>query len=485
MAMLPGIAMSALVRARPSPAPVDLSQFQITPRLQGAPIPCGPDAWIEADVSRLHCKWLTRALLPHRPADTDPQHAAFIKAALDFSVPRDKVRAMARKIDATKITEPGLLYLIGWTLPTGDPAGNRLFKRALALFPQSAYPKFFSFVTALDVDGASPRAMGVTRRRLDDNALKYLKLALSDGSFQAAELPVLREYFENDSFRHLLKRKGEDVVAAFKAGTDVQPWLKDYVEGSYDINQAWKARGDDWAANVTPEGWAGFATGLTQARACLARSWTENTHDPGAAAAMITVCMGEGEQTDTMRLWFDRSVAAQFDYEAAYANMELGLYPRWVGSYAEMNAWGEECAATGRYDTIVPERRITIGCDISFDSHDGGAQFNDPTTAAQMLIVVDSYLAQKDDPLTDLRFLHTLAATMEKKLGRKAAALQHLAAIGDKPDPGLRYLDGDARALARASHSPAPDASPSDAPDQDNPEPATGSAASQGVGPSN
>jgi len=485
MAALLGISIPAHAdtKPQPSPTPVDLSQFQITPRLRGAPIPCGPDARLEDDVSKLHYQWLARVLVPHLSPDKDPQHAAFIKATLDASVPRDKVHAMAHAIDTSKITDPGLLYIIGWSLPDGDPASKPLFQRSLALFPQSAYPKFFSFVTALDVDGASPRAMGRKRRKLDNNALSYLTPALSEGCFQPAELPILREYFENDSFQHLLTRRSADVVAAFNAGTDVQPWLKDYVAGTDYINQAWNARGDDWAANVTAQGWTGFAKGLSQARECLVRSWNENPHDPGAAAAMITVCMGEGEQTDTMRLWFDRSVAAQFDFPAAYDNMELGLYPRWGGSYAEMNAWGNECAATNRYDTIVPERRITVGCDITADSHDKGAQFNDPKVATEMVTVVDNYLAQKDDPLTDMRFLHTLAAIMDNKLGRKAAALKHMAAIGSNPDNGLWYLHGDMRKLAREARPPAPGASPGAVQDQKNPEPPVGPSPSPAKNP--
>jgi hypothetical protein len=139
MAALLGISIPAYAdtKPQPSPTPVDLSQFQITPRLHGAPIPCGPDARLEDDVSKLHYQWLARVLVPHLSPDKDPQHAAFIKATLDASVPRDKVHAMAHAIDTSKITDPGLLYIIGWSLPDGDPASKPLFQRSLALFPRA------------------------------------------------------------------------------------------------------------------------------------------------------------------------------------------------------------------------------------------------------------------------------------------------------------------------------------------------------------
>jgi hypothetical protein len=70
-------------------------------------------------------------------------------------------------------------------------------------------------------------------------------------------------------------------------------------------------------------------------------------------ARMITVCMGEGQQAEA-RLWFDRAVAARFDYEPAYVSYLSLLMPRWGGSPQKLLAFGTECAATGRFDTNVP-----------------------------------------------------------------------------------------------------------------------------------
>ncbi|MEZ5988370.1 MAG: hypothetical protein R3F30_04475 [Planctomycetota bacterium] len=57
-----------------------------------------------------------------------------------------------------------------------------------------------------------------------------------------------------------------------------------------------------------------------------------------------------------MRMWFDRAVAAQFDYIRAYVNLFWALRPRWHGSIEQLYAFADECLATKRYDTEVPDQ---------------------------------------------------------------------------------------------------------------------------------
>jgi len=62
---------------------------------------------------------------------------------------------------------------------------------------------------------------------------------------------------------------------------------------------------------------------------------------------MIAVAMaGEAEPSETPRVWFDRAVAAQFDYYEAYSSLLWSLRPRWLGSHEEMYDFGLECLAT-------------------------------------------------------------------------------------------------------------------------------------------
>jgi hypothetical protein len=198
------------------------------------------------------------------------------------------------------------------------------------------------------------------------------------------------------------------------------------------MSRACNTRGTNSALNISQPGWNEFAEKLAIARNYLVTSWNENPHDPAAAAEMIRVCMGENEDKDKMRTWFDRSVAADCDFNTAYLNFERGLEPRWVGSYLEMNAFGEECAATGRYDTSVPYQRVQVALDISADAADHGAQFRDPRVAMEVLDVINKYFAESNPPIA-VQYNHTLAAIIAEKIGNVQEMKKHMAAIQYTP----------------------------------------------------
>jgi hypothetical protein len=67
---------------------------------------------------------------------------------------------------------------------------------------------------------------------------------------------------------------------------------------------------------------------------------------------LITVAKAAGSPGP--RVWFDRAVAAQFDFGPAYTLMIDALLPRWGGSHGEMLRFARECLDTKRFDTCVP-----------------------------------------------------------------------------------------------------------------------------------
>lgn len=135
----------------------------------------------------------------------------------------------------------------------------------------------------------------------------------------------------------------------------VSKWLLGMMRGENEIEQAWKARGDGWARDVTEKGWKLFHEHLDRAGTILTKAWHQAPDRPEAAGAMITVAMGgHGGPGETERTWFDRAVSAQMDYPAAYRKMVIALLPRWGGSHEELRAFGRECLATNRFDTDVP-----------------------------------------------------------------------------------------------------------------------------------
>jgi hypothetical protein len=79
--------------------------------------------------------------------------------------------------------------------------------------------------------------------------------------------------------------------------------------------------------------------------------------------------MGAGESlNEKERDWFDKAVAAQFDYEPAYSSYLWASRPRWAGRSGGMYDFGVECAGTHRYDTRVPRFYMRVLHDIASET---------------------------------------------------------------------------------------------------------------------
>ena len=78
---------------------------------------------------------------------------------------------------------------------------------------------------------------------------------------------------------------------------------------------------------------------------------------------MIYVAMGDSG-AEEMRLWFDRTVAAQIDYPRAWSEMRWGLRPRWHGSLEALLALGISAIETRRFDTDVPRKFFDVVEDL-------------------------------------------------------------------------------------------------------------------------
>jgi len=140
--------------------------------------------------------------------------------------------------------------------------------------------------------------------------------------------------------------------------------------GEHAINEAWKARGNQWANQVTDEGWQGFEEQLAIASRRLTAAWKAKPDLPFAANKMITVAMGQPDPERELRLWFDRATDACFDFMPAYMSLKWAYRPRWHGSHELMLAMGRAARETGRYDTFVPQVYHWILSDIVDESPD-------------------------------------------------------------------------------------------------------------------
>ena len=418
----------------------------VSAHLHGAPLPSAPTAPSEKDFRKIYSGWLDQAIMAHYPAETDPQGAAYLRAALAYlgeGDPSPTLLAQERSFDLQKTDEPALLLFIGVIEP---PSLRRLdaLKKATQNISSSSYPRFIWFMAAANAGkaAADSKANQSELKVCDELSLKYLAEALADDSFLPSEMAALRWRFNANSTQDLFYRNFDRVAEIFNASPKVDPWLKEYVNGLRYVRAAWKARGTGWSNTVTENGWHDFGDNLASARQHLTKSCELNPHDPAAAADMITVCMGENEEKGTMRSWFDRAVAADFDYIPAYKNFLWGLRPRWLGNAAEMTAFGRECAATGRYDTWVPYEFVIAALDISDDSTDHSALFADTKLDDELLAVLNNYFLQPK-PLIPVNYAHSVAAIIAHKAGYADEMKRQLAATNYKPVTGrvLRQLD--------------------------------------------
>jgi len=130
-------------------------------------------------------------------------------------------------------------------------------------------------------------------------------------------------------------------------------WLALVLEGENEISEAWRARGGGYINTVSDAGIKGFNEHLAMARKYFTQAWKLRPDLPLAPCRMIYVSLGDAGIGE-MRLWFDRTLAAQIDYAKAWSDMRWGLRPRWYGDTDSMLAFGVTALKTRRFDTDVP-----------------------------------------------------------------------------------------------------------------------------------
>jgi len=147
---------------------------------------------------------------------------------------------------------------------------------------------------------------------------------------------------------------GDMVIASCRMRSDrIDPWVNHLIFALWHVEKAWRHRGTLWAPYVTEEGWKGFHEELEKAKARLSEALKLHPEYPEAATLMIPVAMA-GATEEPVEEWFEKAVAAEFDYMEAYRRYLWALRPRWGGSLEEILELGKRCASTRRYDTFVP-----------------------------------------------------------------------------------------------------------------------------------
>lgn len=224
------------------------------------------------------------------------------------------------------------------------------------------------------------------------------------------------------------------------AGSALTDWSRAALWGCYHIQKAWEARGSGYARKVTAEGWAGFAAQLAQARKHLETAWQINPLIPLAPAKMISVVMGERSSHDSCRIWFDRAVAAQFDYVEAYKSYLWSIRPRWGGSHARMLSFGRACANTRSFDTLVPCLVFNAVDDVEKELGDGWRSIYRDRELVDLLVATERGYLARPAPLDSLQSRRSWLAYFAWASGRYELAAEELKPVDFRFDADLKEV---------------------------------------------
>ncbi len=326
-----------------------------------APITARPGARLQKDFDEAWLRWAERAIVEpfaklaavQWPA-REKEAAAFVREALRFwktgnhpALPPEALVQKGRALSREKVDDPLVLMLTAWieaSLAQRWPAPLGEFDRAARHGRLKAHPPS----TRALIIGALHRFQTENRANLKlvKERVEAARLTLADDqTYQPDEEEILISnvefLFEWDIFK-----EAEPEVEALCALPQSSPWVRTCLDGFLEEARGWR---HDQKAH------------LPTARELLVKAWEMHPDRPQCAAHLIKLAREKFVQgEESTRLWFDRAVAAQFDYMPAYTWMMYASRPRWSGSAGNMAAFGLACAQTGRYDTAIPAQMFEV-----------------------------------------------------------------------------------------------------------------------------
>jgi hypothetical protein len=369
----------------------------------GKPLPAnGSTARAEKD-DALQNAWFERNFIQayrkvgHRSPKWDSAAEAFLRESAPSFLglapeATPDLRPRAKTLLEAGCDDPAVLYFAAraWAVEEKQSReASELLERAVAGMHDTAYPRGAArFVASGLRRDYEQREEGTGKRAaLDPVELRWFKESLADGSYAPDEDVVFAAHFVSGTGNWLYNRNLAAVGAAIDSTPWIDPWVRLLLAGERHRDEAWNSRGMQYANKVKTEEWKGMQESLASARKALTESWRRRPDRPEAATAMIGVAMADGDRDDTPRLWFDRAVAARFDYIPAYGKLLNALRWRWSGDPGALLAFARECADSRRFDTEVPLQAYRAVEQLESDAfeearHEG--ELDDPEQARQV-----------------------------------------------------------------------------------------------------
>lgn len=311
----------------------------------------------------------------------------------------ERVQRLGEELLDENCADPLVVYYCGNVLHRLErPAEARpLLEESVTLLEDSDYPRRYAFYAARRLEWAAAEAPDPSSRRFVGGARKkmqYLGQAAGDPHFadgnQRFYLMDVLQVWDDPCAN---PPHADVLIEELDATADLDPWIEHVVKGLYHVGLAWEARGGGRASTVTAEGWKVFGEELETAETHLVAAHELHPEFPEAATAMIPVGMA-GASELSPKEWFDRAVAAQFDYRPAYTKLIWALRPRWGGSHRAMYDFGLECLNTGRFDTDVPRYFLKVVWDIGSEMDDWRTVYRRPDTYRHMKVFFNGMLSE-------------------------------------------------------------------------------------------
>lgn len=274
--------------------------------------------------------------------------------------------------------------------------------------------------------------------------MDWTMASFTDGSYQKGEerlaLQILRreDGVENEYENRIFydDRDYLDIYDSLEKSRNVDTYVKNVLQAAHLIRMAAYARDGAWKITSKSPRWSEYMLYMNDAKQLLAEAYKLHPEYPEASALMIKLAaLGLCDKPETARMWLDRALAAQMDYDYAiklYFNYSL---PRWGGSLDDIKQVANECLDTARYDTMVPFMYYEAVNNYLTNKTDGDRTlWRKPETIAQLDRMFDGYI-HSGDGRSD--YWKTYKAATMYRYGQYTAAKKLFEELDSKVDRAL------------------------------------------------
>ena len=359
-----------------------------------APIEIQGGATTGRDLLQQHLIWAERVLIQPLSirVQKEPWHdqaLAFVREALPSLLltsdyyPTGETLAAAQRLRDAGCDDPLVRLLdciVVYAAKGGNGKGFVELPKALEIANSWPGPKALAWMIARQ--RASMSKSDPAEDREAQLAIELTETVMNDGSYRTDEDRLFVQHLFTPHASRLMEDNYES-FAVLEGPPVLGEWVQNTMRGWLEVQRAWDRR--DHPDKVGDEQKETFAAHIARATEALTRAWNLRPDRPEAATEMINASLFTDEAT--CRLWFDRAVAAQFDYLPAYRTFLWALRPQWVGSTERMVAFGIRCMQTDRYDTGVPGILLEAATKASADAGDWRKIYRDPAMARQIVEV--------------------------------------------------------------------------------------------------